>query len=172
MKIIGIIFILIFYARLYVHFIVNPNNECSILEEITKEEITNKVYTKLPFVFDATGMKSGTTPLIEPYVRFVSEQKVYEDKKWTETRETCRTFYRIKQGCYEVRCIHPKYKELVSHPKLLKQNTQIIQDIYLGICKTPQEIWRRADFHIKNERNHYYTLFIKHLDLYLVNHFL
>ena len=47
---------------------------------------------------------------------------------------------------------------------------QIIQDIYLGICKTPREIWHRADFHIKNERNHYYTLFIKHLDLYLVNH--
>ena len=48
---------------------------------------------------------------------------------------------------------------------------QIIQDIYLGICKTPREIWHRADFHIKNERNHYYTLFIKHLDLYLVNHY-
>jgi len=48
---------------------------------------------------------------------------------------------------------------------------QILQDIYLGVCKTPQEIWKRADFHIKNERNHYYSLFIKHLDLYLVNHY-
>ena len=48
---------------------------------------------------------------------------------------------------------------------------QIIQDIYLGVCRTPQEIWKRADFHIKNERNHYYTLFVRHLDLYLVNHY-
>jgi hypothetical protein len=48
---------------------------------------------------------------------------------------------------------------------------QILQDIYLGVCKTPQEIWKRADFHIKNEKNHYYSLFIKHLDLYLINHY-
>jgi len=48
---------------------------------------------------------------------------------------------------------------------------QIIQDIYLGVCKSPQDIWRRADFHIRNERNHYYSLFIKHLDLYLINHY-
>lgn len=48
---------------------------------------------------------------------------------------------------------------------------QILQDIYLGVCKTPVEIWKRADFHIKNERNHYYSLYIKHLDLYLINHY-
>jgi hypothetical protein len=127
MRMIGIVFFIFFYAHLYVHFIVNPNNECSILQEITKEDITNKVYEKLPFVFDATGMKNGTCSLIEPYVRFVSEQKIYTQKKWTESRETCRTFYRVEQGCYEVSCIHPKYKDLVSHPKLLKQNTQIIR---------------------------------------------
>jgi len=120
------IFLLVFfYAHLYVHFIVNPNNECSILEEITKEDITNKVYAKLPFVFNGEGMTSGS--LLEPYVRFDTTRTFYEKKKWTETHESCRTFYHIHKGCYEVACIHPKYKEQVPHKKILKQNSKILR---------------------------------------------
>lgn len=114
-----------FYAHLYVHFIVNPNNELSTLIELSKEDISTKVYAKLPFLMDGKDMSS--TSLLEPYVRFVSDRKTYLQKKWTETHDACRTFYKVEKGKYEVTCVHPKYKDLVEHKKLLKQNTKVLR---------------------------------------------
>lgn len=123
-----ILFVLLFiglYAHLYVHFIINPNNELSALTELSKADISTKVYTKLPFLMEGKDM--STTSLLEPYVRFVSDRKIYTQKKWTETHEACRTFYKIEKGKYEITCIHPKYKDLVEHKKLLKQNTKVLR---------------------------------------------
>lgn len=136
------------YAHLFLHFFVNPNNECTILKDLSKEEITNNVYTKQPFLFDATGIKSDLTrkektvgkrydrydvsyrpiPLLEPYVRFEASRFLYETKKrWFETNEDCRTFYRIHKGLFQVTCIHPKYAELAENKKLLNQNKHVIR---------------------------------------------
>jgi hypothetical protein len=57
-KIIFAIICIVFYAHLYIHFIINPNNECELFHELTKEEVTNAVYKKLPFVFDATTLNT------------------------------------------------------------------------------------------------------------------
>jgi hypothetical protein len=148
-----VFFILFFYAHLYLHFLVNPNNECYILTEITKEEIANNVYTKQPFLFDGTSMKKTpclkkkisekkydlypllyeSTPLLEPYVKFFPSRNVFcclKKKKWIETNDSCRSFYRIHKGSFHVTCIHPHKKECVKNKKEikgLKENPDLIQ---------------------------------------------
>jgi hypothetical protein len=149
-KIIFAIICIAFYAHLYIHFIINPNNECELFQELTKEQITNAVYTKQPFVFDATTIKNTyilenknvgkkydsydvsytTQPILEPYVRFFPKTSVLECKKkkrWKETNNTCRTFYKIQKGTLNITCIHPKYKDLLSSKKELKENDQLIR---------------------------------------------
>jgi len=99
------------YAHLYVHYMVSPNNEASILNKINKEDITNAVYSKLPFVFDATTLRRDpklgekethkeydlyklsyhTISILEPYVKFFPCRKVFECKrkrKWLEISVT------------------------------------------------------------------------------------
>lgn len=148
-----IVFILIFvafYAHLYIHFMISPNNACSFLNEMTKEEVTNTVYTKQPFVFDATNIPFSYTlsektshkkydiydvsytsiPSLEPFVRFIPKAIVYKCKKkkrWTDTNNACRTYYKIKEGCVQVTCIHPKYKSLVSSKMEIKENVHFIR---------------------------------------------
>ena len=58
-KIIFIMITIAFCAHLYIHFMVNSNNECAFFNELTKEEVTNSVYTKQPFLFDATALKGN-----------------------------------------------------------------------------------------------------------------
>jgi hypothetical protein len=151
-KIAILIFLLALYAHLYLHFIVNPNNECSILHDINKEDVTNTVYVKQPFMFDASLLrkepklkdKKFTTedygnvydlsyvsvPILEPYVRFHTTRKVVhftKKKKWLDTNLSCRTFYRFHKGNFKVSCIHPKYKELVSDKNHLKDHPRFIR---------------------------------------------
>ena len=150
-KIVVLFILLSMYVHLYLHFIVNPNNECTILEDINKEEITNSVYVKQPFLFDALFLQKELTlqenkiktdygdvydlsyssiPLLEPYVRFYPKRTLIHStkkKKWLESNDSCRTFYRFHKGTYQVSCIHPKYKELVSNKKQLKEHPKIIR---------------------------------------------
>jgi hypothetical protein len=150
-KIVILLILLALYAHLYLHFIVNPNNECTILHDINKEDITNTVYVKQPFIFDASLLRKelkvkdcnkksepygdiydvsyASVPILEPYVRFSSKRTIVhfnKKKKWLDTNNSCRTFYRFHKGTFEVSCIHPKYKDLVSskelkeHPKLIR----------------------------------------------------
>jgi hypothetical protein len=147
-KIIIVFVFLSLYAHLYLHFIVNPNNEYTILEDINKEDITNSVYVKEPFIFDSSLLRKElvlkkdtlckdihvydlsyvSVPVLEPYVRFYAKRTIHhfiKKKKWLDTNLSCRTFYRFHQGTFHVCCIHPKYKELVSskqlkdHPKMI-----------------------------------------------------
>ena len=151
-KIFVSIFVLCIYAHLYVHFIVNPNNECTVLNEMKKEDITNAVYTKQPFIFDARDikkkyeLKEKTTetnysvydvsyesiPSLEPYVRFFPCRKVFEcrkKKRWVETNKSCRSFYRIEKGMFNITCIHPKYKSIVESKKDLKKELKDNKEI-------------------------------------------
>ena len=144
--------ILFFYAHLYLHFLVNPNNECSILNVVTKEDVSNKVYTKQPFLFDATSIRKepklndseklsekkydvytllyDKSPLLEPYVKFFPTRNIFcchKKKKWIETNDSCRTFYRIHKGTFHITCIHPNHSHLLDKKKELKNNTELIQ---------------------------------------------
>jgi hypothetical protein len=150
-KIVILLFFLALYAHLYLHFIVNPNNECTILDDINKEDISNRVYVKQPFIFDASLLRKEpkltnkfnsedygnvydlsyeSSPLLEPYVRFQSTRKVVhftKKKKWLDTNLSCRTFYRFHKGNFKACCIHPKYKELVSDKNHLKDHPAFIR---------------------------------------------
>ena len=142
--------ILAMYAHLYLHFIVNPNNECIIVEDITKEEITNHVYVKLPFIFDASPLRREpklqdkitepygdiydisyvSVPFLEPYVRCSKKQTVIhfnKKKKWLHVNHACRTFYRCHKGDFQVCCIHPSYKGIVSSKTALKDDPNVIR---------------------------------------------
>jgi hypothetical protein len=137
------------YAHLYIHFMVSPNNEASILHKLSKEDITNAVYVKLPFVLDATqlrrepklGMKEShkeydmyllpyrPIPLLEPFVKFFPHRRVFDCKrkrKWLDTNDSCRTFYRIHTGSFHFSCVHPKMKPLLENLKGIKENDDLI----------------------------------------------
>jgi hypothetical protein len=151
-KIIFVLIIIALYAHLYLHFVVNPNNDCSLLDDINKEDITNKVYVKQPFFFDATILRKelslktknkcnekhieiydlsyDSIPLLEPYVRFYATRNAIhfiKKRKWTDSNDSCRTFYRIHKGTFDVYCIHPKYKEFVSSKKEIKDTSKFIK---------------------------------------------
>jgi len=160
LKIIILFILLALYAHLYLHFIVNPNNECTILQDINKEDITNSVYVKQPFIFDASSLRRDLTlnekekreenkkekekensiekydvsyvpiPILEPYVRFWVKRThlhLSKKKKWLDTNQSCRTFYRFHKGTFDVCCIHPKYKEFVSNKQQLKEHPKMIR---------------------------------------------
>lgn len=137
------------YAHLYIHFMVSPNNEASILHKLTKEDITNAVYVKLPFVFDATqlrrepqlGVKEShkeydmyhlpyhPIPLLEPFVKFFPHRRVFDckrKKKWLDTNDSCRTFYRIHAGSFHFSCVHPKMNSLLENLKEIKEKEELI----------------------------------------------
>lgn len=148
MKII-IYFLLIMIAiHVYLHFIVHPENYLSRLKETTREEITNTVYYKLPFIINGsdviqpTKLKEYTKkekgvytktyepiPLLEPLVKFFPNDIVYKIKKNKylplHYNLECRNFYIIHKGIVKVYAIHPKYKDILldkieDHSKILQ----------------------------------------------------
>jgi hypothetical protein len=119
---------------------VNPNNECSIVTHLTKEGISDHVYTKQPFLVDATLLQKESNdyesiPLLEPFVKFYPHRKWIPcpmKKKWIETNDSCRTFYRVDKGSFHVTCIHPLNKVLslnkdVNPSKKWKKDKECIQ---------------------------------------------
>jgi hypothetical protein len=129
---------------------VSPNNEASILKTITKEDITNSVYSKLPFVFDATLFRTNPKlegkvslkeydfyelpyypiSLLEPFVKFFPHRYIFhckKKKKWLDINDSCRTFYRIHQGSFHFTCVHPKKADLLENVKELRENEDLIQ---------------------------------------------
>ena len=140
------IFLVFLYAHLYLHFLVNPSNLFSILTYISKESISEQVYMKQPFLMDGipfrrelptSELPTGeipyeSTPLLEPFVKFFPLRKRIDclKKKWMETNDSCRTFYRIHQGSFHVTCIHPYKTDLLQEKKKwkkLKKNEDLIQ---------------------------------------------
>lgn len=139
-----IVFLLGFYIHLYIQFMVSPNNEMFVLDEVSKEAITNAVYSKLPFVFDATRFRNNLRfvekethkkyevypqyyyplPVLEPYVKFFPIRNIFQciGKKWIDTNDSCRTFYRVHKGLVQVTCIHPRHTER----KGIKKNPELI----------------------------------------------
>ena len=148
MKII-IYFLLIMIAiHIYLHFIVHPENYLSTLKDTTREEITNTVYYKLPFIINGsdiiqpTKLKEYTKkekgiytktyesiPLLEPLVKFFPNDIVYKIKKNKylplHYNLECRNFYIVHKGIVKVYAIHPKYKDILldkmeDHSKILQ----------------------------------------------------
>lgn len=147
MKII-IYFLLIMIAiHIYLHFIIHPENYLSNLKETTREEITNTVYYKLPFIINGTDIvqpiqlkecvkidkKTYTKiyepiQIIEPFVKFFTNDYVYKLKKNKllpiHFNLECRNFYIVHKGTVKVHAIHPKYKDVIdnieNHSKILQ----------------------------------------------------
>ena len=132
--------------HIYLHFIIHPENDISIIKEITREEITDTVYYKLPFIIKGI----DTSPveikecgklsknvytktyepmtLLEPLVKFFPKDTVYKIKKNKtmpiESNLECRNFYIVQQGSVVIHAIHPKYKDvpidkIEEHSKIL-----------------------------------------------------
>ena len=148
MKII-IYFLLIMIAiHIYLHFIIHPENYLSKLKDITREEITNTVYYKLPFIINGSdiiqpakikeytkkekGVYTKTyesISVLEPLVKFFPNDIVYKIKKNNylplHSNLECRNFYIVHKGVVKVYAIHPKYKDILldkieDHSKILQ----------------------------------------------------
>jgi hypothetical protein len=131
-----IFFCIILYIHIYLHFKINPYNQLSTLNDICKQDITNTIYFKLPFMFDGstiindidlsactlqnknknTYIKTyNSTPMLEPYVKFFTKNEIYKLKKGKSLdihrNLECRNFYILHKGKITITCIHPKYAE-------------------------------------------------------------
>lgn len=127
-----IIFIMV-YIHIFLHFKVNPLNEMSKLNDVCKEDITNTIYFKLPFMFDGSTIIKNvditwctklddkymktyeSIPMLEPYVKYFTNNEIYKIKKSKTIKlhrnMECRNFYILHSGKVHITCIHPKYKE-------------------------------------------------------------
>jgi hypothetical protein len=130
-----IIFIggILIYLHIYVHFKISAFNEFTDINDICKEKIMSAIYFKLPFVFDGTTVLKPLLekkekdrrklylkpyeklPLLEPSVRFFTNDTIYELKKGKHIdlhrNLECRNFYMVHSGKVIIYCIHPKYKD-------------------------------------------------------------
>ena len=148
MKIIFYFLLIMTAIHIYLHFMIHPENDFSTIKEITREEITDTVYYKLPFIIKGIDtqielkecVKLSKTvytktyepiDLLEPLVKFFPKDTVYKLKKNKtmplETNLECRNFYIVHQGSAIIHAIHPKYKDvpldkIEEHSKIL-QNT-------------------------------------------------
>ncbi len=124
---------ILLYLHIYIHFKISLFNEFTDIKDICKEKIQSTIYFKLPFVFDGTTILKPIhekkekdrrkiyirpyekMPLLEPSVRFFTNNTIYELKKNKHIdihrNLECRNFYMIHSGKVIVYCIHPKYKD-------------------------------------------------------------
>jgi hypothetical protein len=143
--------------HIYLHFIVHPENDLSILKEITREEITDTVYYKLPFIIKGIDtqielkecvkmskyvyMKTyEPITLLEPLVKFFTKDSVYKLKKNktipVESNLECRNFYIVNKGSAVIHAIHPKYKDvplnkIEEHSKILHNTLEEKEAIFI-----------------------------------------
>ena len=148
-----IIFIggILIYLHIYVHFKISAFNEFTDINDICKEKIMSSIYFKLPFVFDGTMILKPLVekkekdrrkiykklyeklPMLEPSVRFFTNDTIYELKKGKHIdihcNLECRNFYMVHSGKVIVYCIHPKYKDNMNILNLDKPKSKIDKNI-------------------------------------------
>jgi len=175
---------LIIYIHIYLHFKINPLNELNILTEYSKQEISNTCYYKLPFKLDGNSFLSTldlnkctkhlnyyikeytSTPLLEPYVKFFTKNKIYKLKnnKYIDLHKNleCRNFYIVHKGTVTILCIHPKYSE---HFNLITKNTQDFIDNHTDIIKVELKekeiVFIPNYWHVSVKSNHKNTIIEK-----------
>jgi hypothetical protein len=135
---------ILIYLHIYIHFKISIFNEFTDINDICKEKIMSSIYFKLPFVFDGTMILKPLVekkekdrrkiyknsykklPMLEPSVRFFTNDTIYELKKGKHIdihrNLECRNFYMIHSGKVIVYCIHPKYKDNLSLDKIDKND--------------------------------------------------
>lgn len=128
-----IIFFIMVYIHIFLHFKVCPANQLSHLKDVCKEDITNTIYFKLPFIFDGATIIQNvdissctkvddkyiktyeSIPMLEPYVKYFTSNEIYKIKKGKtinlHRNLQCRNFYIVHSGKVHITCIHPKYNE-------------------------------------------------------------
>jgi hypothetical protein len=124
---------ILLYLHIYIHFKISIFNEFTDVNDICKEKIISSIYFKLPFVFDGTTILKPliekkekdrrkiykktyeNLPILEPSVRFFTNDTIYELKKdkhiEVHRNLECRNFYMVHSGKVIVYCIHHKYKD-------------------------------------------------------------
>ena len=120
-----IFFFIMCSIHIYIHFIIHPEIRLSVLEQehYTREEITNNVYYKLPFILNKNkniplypiNLNNYTKvtkreyikeydplPLLEPLVKFFTKNTIFDLKKNKKipfhSNLECRNFYIIHSG--------------------------------------------------------------------------
>lgn len=129
-----IFFIVIYlYYHIYLIFKVNINNEISNYENtITKQDITNEINIKLPFIINCghlvnndicyndfndveNKIEYNSRPILEPFVRFTTNNILYKLKKkqniGIKNNKYFRNYYIVNSGTAKVILIHPKYND-------------------------------------------------------------
>lgn len=140
---------ILIYLHIYIHFKISEFNEFTDINDICKEKIMSSIYFKLPFVFDGTTILKPIEkkekkekdrrkiykklyeklPMLEPSVRFFTNDTIYELKKGKHIEIhrnlECRNFYMVHSGKVIIYCIHPKYKDNLNFDKIDKIDKNI-----------------------------------------------
>lgn len=131
LKIMFIIIFLFIYIHIYIHLYVSKYNELNVLNDINNDELTNKIYNKLPFSFNAEHIEHNIDlsqciieneyfiknyepyHLLEPKVKFFTNNIIYNtNKHYLHHNLHCRSFYKTIDKEVTFILIHPKYKDI------------------------------------------------------------
>lgn len=143
-----IVFFIMVYIHIFLHFMVSRANQLSKLKDVCKEDITNTIYFKLPFMFDGSTIIQNvdisactkldnkyiktyeSIPMLEPYVKFFTNNEIYKIKKGKIIKPhrnvECRNFYILHKGKVHITCIHPKYRETFKETDVFIENDEHI----------------------------------------------
>lgn len=146
----------ILYFLCYVETKINKNDEVYYLDKpLTRNNIVQETYLKLPFYFDGTHLNEKISrdfwkkrdkrknyyayyekpyvsiSLLEPFIRFTPQSFVYEIIKHGPliSHTTSFNYYLVKKGQCLMTFIHPKYKENFFKNGILNQNKSKIDYI-------------------------------------------
>ena len=130
LRLLFIVIIVFIYIHVYIHLHISKYNELNTcLLDINNNELSNKIYNKLPFIFNAEHIETKTDlsnciidndffiktyepcKLLEPSVKFFTKNIIYKkNKHYLHYNLYCRTFYKPLENPINFIIIHPKYK--------------------------------------------------------------
>jgi len=179
---------ILIYLHIYIHFKISAFNAFTDINDICKDKIMSSIYFKLPFVFDGTMILKPLLekkekdrrkiykktyeklPMLEPSVRFFTNDTIYELKKGKHIdihrNLECRNFYMIHSGKVIVYCIHPKYKDNLNLDKLktLSKNDKNIEFIETNPEILRVELYPNSILFVPN----YWFIYVKSLEKSIV----
>jgi hypothetical protein len=102
----------------------NKDVECYPSENFEKKKKKFKIYKK----------KYDPLPILEPYVRYFTNNTIYELKKGKKIdihrNLYCRNFYMVHTGKVTIYCIHPKYKNLINDKEIEQEPDILRMELY------------------------------------------
>lgn len=146
-NIIIIIIVILIYIHIYIHFYIKDDNTIKLIEDVSRDNITNNVHNKIPFIFNCEHLNNeiditecikennnyiktyNSIKLIEPKVKFFVYNTINTNNTFLYYNLHCRTFYKTYDENINLKLIHPKY---INNFKLINETNMSTDEKYIN----------------------------------------